>query len=494
MGEPLRFSDEKTEKSKLESQLEEVYKKLCESEKYLRTIIDSSIDGIAVVDEKGKFEFGNESFFKVSGWLKEEIIGQSFMKMIPEDAREFVKGHWQAVEMDHGGVHEIKIMTRDGEIKYLNVASSLVEINGENKVIAIVHDITEKIRLEKKLKESEARYRNLFDNASDSIYCYDSAGYFLDVNKTALELLGCTKEELIGTHISEWITPESLKITQEDLVKRMDGEPGKGSMVLDVIDNEGKHHCMDIRRRIVRQGDKIVVHGIGRDITEKKRLEKELKESEARYRDLFENAIVPMYILDTRGNILKINAAGLQLLGCAEDEVVGTNMSEWLAPDYLKIVQKSQKKRFSSESVHHSDFIEFVRRDGEHRWAETTSRVIKDGDRIIGIHGIGRDITENMRLKHELMRSKKQKKLLYYLIEGTRGGKTRALILRNLIEKSYNAHQLAKILNLDYKTVRHHLDVLIKNEIVSRGKNGQTNLYFLSKDIESDLNEFNREL
>lgn len=100
-------------------------------------------------------------------------------------------------------------------------------------------EITDISLLEKKLEESEERFRNLFDNASDSIYCYDARGYFLDVNKTALEMLGCTREELIGTHISEWITPESLKLTQDDMNKRIRGEPGKEAFVLDVIDIDG---------------------------------------------------------------------------------------------------------------------------------------------------------------------------------------------------------------------------------------------------------------
>ncbi len=492
MSEPIQFYDKKAEKSKLESQLKEAYKKLYESEKYLRTIIDSSIDGIAVVDDHGKVEFGNDSFFDIVGWPRDELIGQSFIKMLTDDTKDLYLKIWQEYQNsapNTSQIAEAKIITRDGEIRYLYKSRVATVINGQKKFIFIARNISDKKKLELDFKESEARYRNLFDNASDSIYCYDSGGYFLDVNKTALELLGCTKEELIGTHISEWITPESLKITQEDLIKRIGGEPGREAMVLDVTDKNGEHHCMEIRRRIIRQGDKIIVHGIGRDITEKKRLEKELKESETRYRDLFENAIVPMYILDTKGNILKINAVGLQLLGCIEEEVIGTNISEWLAPDSLKIVKESQKKRFSGESTHHTDIIEFVRKNGEHRWAETTSRIIKDGDTVIGIHGIGKDITENMRLKQELMRSNKQKKLLCHLIEGTRGGKTRALILKHLIEKSYNANQLAKALNMDYKTIRHHLEILVKKGMITRGQDEYSGLYFIAKNIESDLDE-----
>lgn len=347
--------------------------------------------------------------------------------------------------------------------------------------------------LEKKLEESEERFRNLFDNASDSIYCYDSSGYFLDVNKTALTLLGCTREELIGTHISEWITPNSLKLTQDDLNKRIRNEPGKEAFVLDVIDKKGMHHCMEIRRQVVRQGDNILIYGIGRDITEKRRLEKDLRESEAKYRDLFENAQDTMYVIDIEGNILKMNQTGLQILGCTKEEVIGKNISNWLTPESEKIVQKRRKKRLSGENVIQTDILEIVCKNGEHRWAEIKTRAIKDGGRIIEIHGIARDITENLILRQELKKSNKQRKILSYLIEGTRGGKTRASILKHLVDMPHNAHQLAKALNLDYKTIRHHLSVLMKNGIITKGSDGYTDIYYLSKNMESDLSEFNRE-
>jgi len=197
LAKHFRSVNGKTEKSKIEELVLVKQEKSNTSEKYLLAIIDSSLDGIAVVNKKGKFEFGNNSFFRITGWLKEEIIGQPFMKMIPEDTREFVKGHWQTVQMDHGGVHEIKIMTRDGEIKYLNVASSWVEINGENKVVAIVHDISENKKHEIDLKESEEKYRKLYENANDGIYAHDTEGYFTSVNNAALEILGENEEKKV---------------------------------------------------------------------------------------------------------------------------------------------------------------------------------------------------------------------------------------------------------------------------------------------------------
>ncbi len=356
---------------------------------------------------------------------------------------------------------------------------------------------TEKEILELKLKESDLKYRDLFENANDSIYIYDINGYFLDVNSTALKLLGCTKKEIIGTHISQWITPHSLKLTHENLKKCIAGEPAE-PMVMEVICKNGEHRMMEIRRRLIKDGDKVIaIHGIGRDITEKMRLELQLKEyheklekSEAKYRELFENAQDIMYVLDKKGNFLNMNRIGLQILGCEKEDVIGSNISEWLTPASLKIAQERLRKRLSGDHVNHTDIIEFACKNGEHRWAEIKSRAIRDGENPREIHGIARDITENKRLKQELRESNKQLQLLRYLMTGTRGGSTRTQIVNHLTDRPYNANQLSEVLNLDYKTVRHHLDVLIKNGIITKGK-GYPAVYFLSKNIEN-LNEFNR--
>lgn len=331
-------------------------------EKYLKIIVNSSLDGITVLDEHGKFEFANDSFFRITGWPKEEIIGQFFLKMIPEDAREFVIGHWKGIQTDHGGYHEIKIITKSGIIKYLNVSSSLVDINGQDKIIAIVHDISENKRYEINLKESEARYRDLFENAQDA-----------------------------------------------------------------------------------------------------------------------------MYVLDSESNFLKMNKVGIQTLGCTTEEVIGSNISKWVTPNSLRIINERRKKRLSGENVNQTDIIEIVCKNNERKWVEIRTRIIRSDNGTIEIHGIARDITENRLLKKELSKSNKQRKLLCYLIQGTRGGKTRALILKHLSDRPYNANQLAIALNVDYKTIRHHLNVLLKNGVITKNNDA----YNISRNIESDLNEVN---
>ncbi|VVB85315.1 Methyl sulfide methyltransferase-associated sensor [uncultured archaeon] len=256
----------------------------------------------------------------------------------------------------------------------------------------------------KELYESEERYRDLFENANDSLYIYNGEGYFKEVNNTALRLLGCTTEEIIGTHISEWITPESLNIAREDLQKRTAGEPVESPIILEVICKNGEHRWIEIRRRIIKDGDKVKeVHGIGRDITEKRMLEQELIESEVKYRDLFEKADDPMYTLDTEGYFQTINNAGLKALGCTKKDVIGSHISRWLTPESLRVsIELLQKQISGGDQLEQPPTLEIICKNGDHRLAEIRTRVIREGDRITGVHGIARDVTEKRRLEQKI--------------------------------------------------------------------------------------------
>ncbi len=262
---------------------------------------------------------------------------------------------------------------------------------------------SENKKLELALKESEAKYRDLFENADDPMYTLDTAGNFQTINKAGLRILEAEKEDVIGSHISGWLTPESLNASQEVLRKQLSGEPIERPVVVEVITKKGEHLWGEISTRVIRDGDRITgIHGIARDITEKKRLEQELRESEVKYRDLFENADDPMFTLDTRGNFLALNNTGLRMLGCTKEELIGSHLSKWMTAESEMIARDGINKRLNGEAIEPPTILEMVCKNGEHQWVEVRSRLLRDGDRITGIHGIARNITEKMRLEQKL--------------------------------------------------------------------------------------------
>ncbi len=467
------------------------------SENYLKTKVESQFNGIAVTDDQGNFEYVNDAFLDITGWPREELIGQLFVKVFPENLHQFIRERLEELQKGIEIPYITTIETNVGETKYVEVSHSFAEIAGNKRFISAIKIVPEKKEppeilgrneLELALKETEDKYKDLFENALDGIYINDAEGYLQNINKAGLRMLGCKAEDVIGTHVSRWFTPDSARLTMETVRKKMLGEPVEDPMVREVITWKGEHRWAEIRSCVIKKGDKIMgFQGIARDITEKVKLEKELKESEAKYRELFENAQDAMYVIDIDGNFFKINKVGLGILGATEQEVIGSNLSKWLTPESLKVLEGRRKKLLSGESVNPIATLELVSKNGEHRWVEIKSRDIKSVGKTIEVHGIARDVTENIILKKELTKSNKQRKLLCYLITGTRGGKTRTLILRYLVDKPHNTNQLARAMKMDYKTIRHHLDVLIRHGIVAKEKDGYTNWYSLSKNAQDSL-------
>ena len=393
----------------------------------------------------------------------------------------------------------------DEEIDFFNIAASQASSVVQNS--RMCHRLRQNIlelkdyemHLQEKIKksynalfESEAKFHELFDNANDCIYTIDLNGQFLSANNTVATAMNCSIEDVLTSNMSKWMTSESLEkaigfmqeiMTEKDYYNR--------SVIIEIICKDGMHKWFEHKARPLKdKNDKIIgLHGIGRDVTEKILLELKLKESEEKFRDLFENAQYAMYVIDSDDNILKINKAGCQIIGYQKEEIIGRNISEILTPESLKIAQELKHQNLSGEIRNQTEVLEIVCKNHEHKWIEINNREITKSDQTVEFHGIARDITENIKLKEELKKSNKQKKILCNMIEGSRGGMNRAKILKALICKSYNAHQLAKALNLDYKTIKHHLNVLEKKGIIFRGKDEYSGLYFIEKSIESDLDD-----
>ncbi len=412
-------------KEKLEEKIKEMHNALYSSERYLRTIIESSLDGIAVVDDEGKIEFGNNSFFNIAGWPRDELLGKSFGKILPDDTMGLdfmIRDGYHNKSANTGQNKEAKIVTRDGQNRYLLLSYFEIINNCQKKFVFIAKDITEHIALESELKESEAKYRELFENAQDPMYTIDTQGFFKTINEAGCKVLGASKEEITGSNVSRWLAPESLEFAKQRMKKSILGITIKEPVVYELICNNGEHRWAEIRTRPIKEGNSITgIHGIGCDITEKMKIEQKLKESEAKYRELFENANDGIYTHDIDGFFLTINDVGCRILECTKDEIIGTHISGWLTPESIEIAQEVIKKYISEEPVKQPILLELISKNKKHLFVEFRNRIIKDNDRIVAIHGIARDITEKKMMEQKVNDyHKKLEKSYKELIEADR--------------------------------------------------------------------------
>jgi PAS domain S-box-containing protein len=260
-----------------------------------------------------------------------------------------------------------------------------------------------KRRAEDALRESEARYRELFENANDVVYSLDLDGTITSINRAGERIFGRRREQIIGLNVNRMIVPEHLERTQAMLeVKRLGR--ARTTHELDLIVPGGQRITLEISSWLVyRDGQPVAVHGIGRDITTRKAAELALKESEVRYRELFENAHDMVYTIDFDGNFTSINRAGERILGYTRDEWKG--MTVWqIVPSHEadRIRERLRQRTGGGGPTTYQQ--EAIARDGRLVILEVSAQTICRDGRPFEILGIARDVTDRHKAEAEVRR------------------------------------------------------------------------------------------
>jgi PAS domain S-box-containing protein len=265
------------------------------------------------------------------------------------------------------------------------------------EVVLMHEDITAQMRAEEKLKISEERHRMLFEATLDCIMVVDEAGKYVDVNESLCRKLKASREDLIGSHFSEYMLPERLEEAKNAFVAlRETGIPlsqfpmraADGSEVL--FEWTARAHFMP--------GLHVC---FGRDVTESKRAEEALRESEARYRSLLENANDIIYSHDLKGNYLSINRAGEIITGYSREEVLGgLNIAGLVAPEHLELAKEmtARKLKDPQPTVYEIDIIS---KQGRRLTLEVSTRISYNNGVPIAVEGVARDVTERKRVEKE---------------------------------------------------------------------------------------------
>jgi len=324
-------------------------------------------------------------------------------------------------------------------------------------------------------------------------------GVYVSCNNNYARDLKIQPDEIIGKTDYDFYTKELAEKYRADDKRIM--ESGKTENIEEKYIQNGQEVIVQTVKTPLEdeKGNTIGILGIFWDITEHRQIEEALMESEERYRTIIEYSNDMIWTLDIQGGFLFFNKRS--------EEITGFKLKDWQGKSFAPLIEKDDlpkvievfHKTLGGEPQQYD--VSVTKEDGIDIVLLVNTAPIYSKGKVVGTVSFGRDITERKKaeeqikksLKQKLKNSNKQNKLLCYLIEGTRGGKTRALILRHLVEKSYNANQLATTLNMDYKTIRHHLEILVKYGIIMRNHDGHSDLYFISNNIVESLNSFDYE-
>lgn len=274
---------------------------------------------------------------------------------------------------------------------------------------AVRRALTEaKEHLEKKIAEeafheSEKRYRALFEKTKNPILVLSTEGNFIDFNEAALDFLETDPVELLKQKITDYISPEADPIQLEDW--------STGRIVELPLLIGDKLKIIEWTITPVEIGGETIIFGTGRDLTEQKRMENALKESEEKYRLLVENQTDMVVKFDPEGKVLFASPSYCEVLGRTEESILGSN--------FLPLVHQDDqgKMQRALDKLHRPPYVVFL----EHRlltmngwrWIAWADKAIMDDEgNLEAFVGVGRDITERKLAEDRIMRSLKEKELL----------------------------------------------------------------------------------
>ena len=384
---------------------------LKESEQKLRNIIDTSPDGIVWVDTRGKITLVNKKGFEITGFSEKDLIGKDFMDveaLTQESKERILEGFMKRLEGIDTPPYEVELVSKNGEVLPFELGASL--IYEEDKIVgiqAIFRDLRERKRTEEMLRESEEKYRKQFEESLDAIFLGDAeTGIITDCNRAASELVGREKSELVGKH--QWILHPPQEIEEEfsrTFKKHLKEKEGQ-VLETQVITKKGEIKDVAIKASLFELRGKKLIQGIFRDITERKQMEEKLRESEERFRNLFESIQDPIVVYVGReGHLLEYNKAFKKLTGYTDEELKekrSTIFLDMVHPDDRAAVLEKYRTKYPEERLPLVWEIRAVNKKGEIIPVEISASAFKVKDRVIGIEVIYRDITVRKAMEKKL--------------------------------------------------------------------------------------------
>lgn len=305
-----------------------------------------------------------------------------------------------------GGINfESENVRKDGSIFPVEVSASIFKLDKEPVMITLIWDITERKEAEKKLRESEERYRCVFENSAVAIMLTDDRERIVSWNKYTETLLGYGENELFNKPVSMLYPQEEWKKIRGEHVR----EKGmQHNLETRMFKKDNKLIDVDISITVLKneKGDISGSIGVIKDITERVQAEKKLKESEEKYSGLFECTTDGMIVLDARGEILDINSRALDLLAVSKNEMLGNNFlsMEFLTPKSLSIVV-NQFQELLSKKIATSQETEIIDKNNKLLNVELSSFfLVKKDNEVDNFVLLIRDISDRKKTEIKLAR------------------------------------------------------------------------------------------
>ena len=382
-------------------------------------IISNVCVGIYIV-QSGNFVYVSPLFQRLSGYSHRDLLGTNPLDHVYPEDRKTVRQ--KAIKSLKGkcGSYEYRFVIKNGEIIWVMEMITSITYKGKRAALGSFIDITEHKRMEDELRRSEGKYRTILEDMDEGYFEIDLAGNFTFVNDAECRNMGYSRKELIGMNNRQYTDKENAKKVYQAFINIY--KTGETSKIFDyeIIKKDGTKAVSELLVSLVKdsKGKPIGFRGISRQITERKRMEDELRQSEEKYRTILENIEDGYVELDLHGNFIFFNEALCKIQGYPREELMKLSYRDLMDEENAKKILAKYNKVYTTGESEKEVSYEIITKSGVRKYIETSITPMKDAaGRIFAFRGIVRDRTERKKAEEALQKSEEKYRTIIETIQ-----------------------------------------------------------------------------
>lgn len=381
------------------------------SDKRFRLLVERMADGVGTLDKNGVITFANDSLCQMFGYKPEELLGLTTLDLVDEENKKVLQRKFADRRAGDKSQFDFRALKKNGQIFDVQITPQpLYDENGDfSGSLAVLRDITEKKKSERSLSESEAKFRAIFDRAGIAMVIVDDKKTMVQVNQAMCEMLNFSEEELVGKNylMIKLEKDRALSLQTYDTVRSSGDEIQRFEKRFRNSDGSVTWGSV-VASQYRNSKNETFIIGMIQDVTERKLAETALRDSEEKFKAIFDHAAVSMAIVDSNRTIVQVNQAMCEMLDYSEEELTGKSFLDITVEEDRNLSIEIYNNMKSTDKNIRRHEKRYRKSDGSIIWGLVAASKLNDSNDNSLTVGMVQDITERKHAETALRESEER--------------------------------------------------------------------------------------